>query len=124
MKPKYSLQQMRDVWTQAYFSAEIEQLRYVEADCFFVKRGNRVQTKQQQLQALARQADTSFAQVGMHMKDVEVTIREAVGWALVQGTGQTLHHERVVDSFVFCELWIVEGGRWRVSALCIDDAPE
>jgi hypothetical protein len=80
-----------------------------------------VQTKQQQLLTLTRQKDAHTIHVGMCMRDVEVSVREEVGWASIQGLGQTLHHARVVGSFVFCELWIVDGGRWRVAALCIDD---
>jgi hypothetical protein len=120
MPLKYSLQQMRDVWIQAYFSTDIEQLQYVEADCFFVKIGNKVQNKQQQLFTLTHKRDASSVHASMQMQDLEVTFREEKGWASVQGTGRTLHNEQVVNSFVFCELWFVEGDRWRVAALCID----
>jgi hypothetical protein len=123
MSPKYSLAQMRAVWLNAYFEMDIEQLDYVEAGCFFVKDSRRVVSRQQQLLNIRRQKENG-ERPGTAMRDIQVETVETGTWATVQGTGQILDGNVVIRDIAFVELWIIENERWRVAALCYDEAKE
>ncbi|WP_420996043.1 DUF4440 domain-containing protein [Cupriavidus sp. 30B13] len=120
MKPKFSLAQMRDVWIDAYASGDIDQLDFVECDHFFVKRGEKMLSKRQQLGHIrSRVAAGTWDRP--HVRDESIDVTEHAAWATVSGVGSMMKNAKACSRFSFVELWLVSGGRWQVAALCYED---
>ncbi|AXK66687.1 DUF4440 domain-containing protein [Burkholderia sp. IDO3] len=122
MKNKYSLLQMRDVWIDAYMNNDIDQLNFMENPHFFVKQGDRILTKPQQISHLQRH----LSEKGQRNFDLQVhneitAITESPHWASISGTGSTRRDGSVLTRFKFLELWLIHDDRWQIAALCYDE---
>ncbi|KJK22393.1 hypothetical protein UB46_21700 [Burkholderiaceae bacterium 16] len=123
MKPEFSLLQMRDVWIDAYKYGDIDQLDFVQSAHFFVKRGEMILTKQQQLGHIrTRVAANAWRADELNAHDETKDVMEHAEWATISGTGSMRQNGRVLSRFRFLELWLVSDGRWQVAALCYEDA--
>jgi hypothetical protein len=124
MKPKFDLLSMREVWIDAYLTGDVEQLAYVESAHFFVKHGGLTKTKQQQLARLRRFAAEYVSRMsGMTYVDESRCITEYGEWATISGICAMRKHGQVFERNAFTELWIIDGGRWQVAALCYEHHP-
>ncbi|MCA8090566.1 hypothetical protein LGM65_06620 [Burkholderia anthina] len=122
MKPKYDLPQMRNVWIDAYMNGDTDQLNFVESPHFFVKRGDRILTKQQQIFYIQRHlSGKAWVHFGLHVHNEITEITEQRQWASISGTGSMRRDGRTLVRFNFLELWLIHDDRWQIAALCYDE---
>ena len=122
MNTKYGLLEMRDVWIDAYMNGDIDQLNFVESPHFFVKRGNRILTKLQQISSIRRQlSEKTWHGFALHVRDEITEFEESRLWASVSGTGSMQRDGRVLSRFDFLELWLINDDRWQIAALCYEE---
>ncbi|RQR34786.1 MULTISPECIES: hypothetical protein [unclassified Burkholderia] len=122
MKTKYDLLEMRDVWIDAYMNGDIDQLNFVESSHFFVKRRDRTVTKLQQISFIRqRLSENTWPDVGLRVHDEITEVERNRLWASISGTGSMRRGGRTLIRFDFLELWLINGGRWQIAALCYDE---
>ncbi|MGN8192190.1 hypothetical protein PPH94_015970 [Burkholderia cepacia] len=122
MNTKYGLLEMRDVWIDAYVNGDIDQLNFVESPHFFVKRGNRILTRLQQISSIQRHlSEKTWRGFALHVRDEITEFQEGRLWASISGTGSMQRDGRILSRFDFLELWIISDDRWQIAALCYEE---
>ncbi|CAB3763082.1 hypothetical protein GQ57_22065 [Burkholderia sp. MSh2] len=122
MKTRYGLLEMRDVWIDAYMNGDIDQLKFVESPHFFVKRGDRILTRLQQISAMQRHlSEKTWRGFSLQVRDEITAIEESPLWASISGTGSMQRGEGILTRFDFLELWLVNDDRWQIAALCYEE---
>ncbi|RDJ97607.1 hypothetical protein [Paraburkholderia lacunae] len=123
MSKKYSLQQIREVWINAYLNGEVDWLSYLEAPSFFVKKNAELISKADQI-AYVERSRTKFP--NKRARDVEFRetvkeMQEHKNWATVSGSASFRRNGEIVSQCEFFELWLIVEDRWQIASLCIED---
>ncbi|WP_253574757.1 hypothetical protein [Burkholderia multivorans] len=103
-------------------NGDTDQLSFVENSHFFVKRGNKVLTKPQQISYIQRHLrEQTWCNFDLRVHDTVMEISEHRQWASISGTGTMQRNGIVLSQFDFLELWIIFDNRWQIVALCYDE---
>lgn len=114
---RWPLASVRQAWQNAFFTAQVEWLEYIEAPEFVVIEGATITSKSEQIgrlqwskQTFARATDFQYSQV-IHRID------ERPGWATLVGSFDSRRNGRVLSCCDFSEFWIVRDRRWHIASL-------
>ncbi|WP_423393105.1 hypothetical protein [Burkholderia sp. LMG 21824] len=122
MKTKYDLIQMRDVWIDAYTNGDIDQLSFVESPHFFVKRGDIIITRHQQISHIKQHlSENTWRRFDLGFRDETIRITESKQWASISGTSSIRRDGMALIWFNFLEPWLACDDRWQIAALCYDE---
>jgi hypothetical protein len=123
MKNEYSLLDVRAVWIDSYRKGLLDWLSYLESPFFFVKRGDKIMSKREQLAVIdrSRLASLSGWASDLDFNESIEEIRDFSGWSTVFGSAMFSRNGEVVGEYRFFELWIMSEGRWQIASLCYDD---
>ncbi|MEQ4454246.1 nuclear transport factor 2 family protein [Kosakonia sacchari] len=114
MKIGSNLQLMRNEWYNAFYSLDIAQLDYLEADWFFSTNGEKMIYKKHQLRKLTllKRDDPAVFQ-HTRREEYDVVTRELGGIASVSGIAVVSSpDEQIQISFIEC--WIKLKGSWKL----------
>lgn len=123
MNKKYSIKQIREVWTNAYLNGEVDWLSYLESSSFFVKKGASLTSKSEQITNIKRnQAKLPGKKHGeVEFKESVMEIRERSNWTTVSGFASFKRNGKIVSQCEFFELWLIIDDRWQITSLCVED---
>lgn len=126
MNNRYSLNHIREVWINAYLNGEVDWLSYLEAPTFFVKRGDKLISKSEQISFIERSREKYPTKKHKEVEFIESTIdiKEHKGWATVFGSALFKRNGEIISQSNFFELWLVIEERWQIASLCIDDTDQ
>ncbi|WP_323121656.1 hypothetical protein [Burkholderia alba] len=103
-------------------NGDTDQLNFVESTHFFVKRGDRILTKSQQIAYIQRHgAEKTWRNFGLDIHNEIKNVAESQRWATISGTGAMQRDNKTLSRFDFLELWLINSGRWQIAALCYED---
>jgi hypothetical protein len=125
MNNEYSLLDVRAVWIDSYRKGLLDWLSYLESPFFFVRRGDKVMSRREQLAVMERSRSASlFGLAGdLDFNESIEEIRDFSGWSTVFGSATFSRKGEVVGKYRFFELWLISEGRWQIASLCYDDIP-
>ncbi|MHA7683670.1 hypothetical protein [Cupriavidus sp. PET2-C1] len=124
MNNRYLLNQIREVWINAYLNGEVDWLSYLEAPTFFVKRGDKLIFKSEQISFIERSRAKfpTKKSKGVEFRESIIDMQERKGWATVYGSASFKRNGEIVSQCNFFELWLIIDERWQIASLCIEDA--
>ncbi|AOK63131.1 hypothetical protein WL71_05235 [Burkholderia ubonensis] len=123
MNEKYTLEQIREVWLNAYFNGETDWLAYLEAHLFFVTRNGELISKSEQIEFIER-SRAKFPSKRANIVEFGETVAEMKKqdhWATVSGSAWIKRNGEIVSQCDFFELWLMVENRWQIATLCIED---
>lgn len=123
MNSKYLLKQIREVWIDAYLNGEVDWLSYLESPSFFIKRGEELISKSEQISYIKRSRSKfpTKKQEGVEFRESIIEIREHNGWSTIFGSASFKRNGEIVSQCNFFELWLIIEERWQIASLCIED---
>ncbi|ESN40840.1 nuclear transport factor 2 family protein [Klebsiella variicola] len=125
MKITSNLKLMRKEWYNAFYSLNIGQLDYLEADWFFSTNGTKLIYKKHQLRKLSllRQDNPTVFQ-GTRREEIDLHIRELGGIAVVSGTAKITGGDDEISLVQFIESWIKIRDAWKLQFLTFESSVE
>lgn len=124
MKITADLMLMRREWYNAFYSLDIGQLDYLEADWFFSTNGSKLIYKKHQLRKLTLlKQDNPTVFQGTRREESDVQIRELGGIAAVSGTARIIGEEEITLVY-FIESWIKIREAWKLQFLTFESSTD
>lgn len=120
MKTKFPLEIVRQAWIDAYFKGAVDWLAHVESPYFFVKRGEVVISKSEQLSIIKKNQKKMPPSDTIFNEKIE-SMCEHSGWATISGSASIARNGELISEYMFFELWLILNGRWQIASLCYDD---
>ncbi|MNO81625.1 hypothetical protein D3C76_728750 [compost metagenome] len=112
---------MRKEWYHAFYSLNIEQLDYLEADWFFSTNGMKLMHKSNQLHKLSALRSKDRCALASHKRvECNIQIRELGNLATVSGLA-TITSPDGVKNINFVENWIKIQDAWKLQFLTFED---
>lgn len=123
MSKKYSLNQIRDVWINAYLNGEVDWLTYLEAPSFFVTRNGGIISRSEQIAYIerSRRKFPNKRAGNVEFGETVAEMQEHKSWATVSGSAWIKRNGEIVSQCEFFELWLIVESRWQIATLCIED---
>lgn len=124
MKITADLMLMRSEWYNAFYSLDIGQLDYLEADWFFSTNGSKLIYKKHQLRKLSLlKQDNPTVFQGTRREESDIQIRELGGIAAVSGTARIIDEEDI-SLVYFIESWIKIREAWKLQFLTFESSTD
>ena len=116
------LQEVRDTWYAAYFGADINSLKEIELPDFKVISQQGIESSESRYDAIVKASSSgNWYKSSASREEESVTINQLGNNYQVTGLGRVTAKGKILAEVVFSELWLENGGKWKIQSLHISN---
>ncbi|QEM83614.1 nuclear transport factor 2 family protein [Halomonas binhaiensis] len=122
MEINISLEKVRKLWIEAYFKGDVDCLADIESPFFFVKSGETIISKDEQLSNVRKNRYKRLVNKCdiVDFRESIDEVREHPGCTTVSGRATVYCESEIVGRYDFFEVWMVVDDRWQIAYLCYE----